>query len=94
MKKAGKAVEEAIADFGGQMVRDIVVGQLKRRFNLDPGDAVERPEEFVAALRDIYGSFEQAVERRICERLASEFGISYRGEGLVELTLKVKARRA
>lgn len=74
-EKVRKIVEQAIADYGGEMVKGLVVWQLRNRFHLDPGDAIERPEEFVSALKDIYGSFEDAIERRICERVAEENGL-------------------
>lgn len=89
-ERVRKTVEYAIADYGGEMVKGLVIWHLKHRFGLDPGDALERPEEFVSALREIYGSFEEAVERRICERLASEYGINYSGEGLIALAIKIK----
>lgn len=87
------AVEQAIADYGGEVVKGIVLWQLRNRFHLDPGDAVDRPEDFVSALKEIYGSFEGSIERRICERIALELGVNYSGEGLIELSVKIRKGR-
>lgn len=89
-EKVGRAVEAAIADYGGELVKGVVVWNLKNRFNLEPADAVERPEEFIVALREIYGPFEEAVERRICERIAAELGVEYAGQGLLKLAEQIR----
>lgn len=92
MAKLRKLVEEAISEYGGEITKDAVMYHLENTHHLDPDDILNRPEQFVSAFRNMYGDFESIIEGNICEKIAKEYGIDYRGEGLVELSKELKKR--
>jgi len=90
MAKLRKLVEEAISDYGGEITKNAVMYHLEKTHKLDPDDILKKPELFVKALRDMYGDFESIIEGNICEKIAREYGIDYKGEGLVELSKELR----
>ncbi len=90
MAKLRKLVEEAISEYGGEITKDAVMYHLERTHNLDPDDILNKPELFVSAFKNMYGDFEGIIEENICEKIAREYGIDYRGGGLVELSKEFK----
>ncbi len=90
MAKLRKLFENAIAEYGGEITKNAVMYHLERTHNLDPDDILNKPEQFVSALRDMYGDFESIIEGSICEKIAEEYGVDYRGQGLVELSKELK----
>jgi hypothetical protein len=92
-EKIRKIVEAAISDYGGDTMVRVVSWHMERTYSLDPGDVLIKPETAVKALRAIYGDFEGIIEGNICERIAKEYGIDYRGEGLVELSKELNDKQ-
>ncbi|MDG6928308.1 MAG: hypothetical protein JRN26_06840 [Nitrososphaerota archaeon] len=89
-RKIGSIVESAIADYGGDVTKGAVMWHLEHTYSLGPEDAILKPEKFLRALRDIYGDFVSIIEGNICEKLAKEYGIDYKGEGLLKLAEEMK----
>ncbi len=85
-ERISRLVLESIAGFGGDTVKDIVAWHLKNTYRVDPSDAVCNPGAFLKALNGIYGQFAYVVEERICEAIASEYGVAYAGGGLLKLS--------
>ncbi len=92
-EKLRKIVEDTISDYGGDTMVRVVSWHMKHTYNLDPGDVLAKPEAMVKALRAIYGEFESIIEGNICERIANEYGIDYKGQGLVELSKELNGKQ-
>jgi len=88
--KVRNLVEAAISDYGGDTMVRVVFWHMQHTYNLDPGDVLAKPDTAVRALRAIYGDFEGIIEGNICERIAKEYGIDYKGQGLLELSDELK----
>ena len=73
-KRVLKCVDDAMDTFG-ENVRRVVYYYLERNFNLKSDDIVEHPQEFIDALRSIFASGIDVIERIITERIKEEFGI-------------------
>ena len=58
---------------------------LENKLRVNPDEVLKKPDEFVDALKIIYGDFEGIIEDTICEKVAGEYGIKYKGQGLVKL---------
>ncbi len=89
-----KIIESVIAEHGGEAAKKVVLYHLEYVLKVNPGDALERPEEFVKALKTIYGSFESYIEAEICKKLAEEYRVNYNGNSLIELAKELKYKRA
>ncbi|MGC9209178.1 MAG: hypothetical protein ACP5GH_04960 [Nitrososphaeria archaeon] len=48
-------------------------------------DVLQKPDRFVKALREIYGPFENLLEKEMCEKIAEFYGLKCNERGLVEL---------
>ncbi|MGC8600459.1 MAG: hypothetical protein ACP5LX_05355 [Nitrososphaeria archaeon] len=88
-----KIIESVFAEHGGEAARKVVMYHLENVLKVSPGDALEKPEEFVKALKAIYGSFENYVEAEICKKLAEEYRVNYSGNSLVELANELRSKR-
>lgn len=88
-ERISKRVIEAVASFGGETVKNIVVWHLRNTYSLDPSDALCRTEAFVKALSDIYGQFAYVIIEKICEEIANEYGLKYSSGGLVKLSSEI-----
>ncbi|MDP8023910.1 MAG: hypothetical protein ACP5LF_04755 [Nitrososphaeria archaeon] len=89
-KSIKNIVEETLELFGGEQVRNAVLFHMNLRYKVKPEEALSKVEAFVEALKDIYGPFEGPIEKEICSRIASEYGIKYSGNSLVELAKEIK----
>ncbi len=85
-----KLVEETLTEYGGEPVKNAVLFHLKNMHNVAPEDAIDKPEEFIKALNDIYGPFEKIIERELCLKIARVYGINYKNEDLIELAKELK----
>ncbi|MDP8024187.1 MAG: hypothetical protein ACP5LF_03340 [Nitrososphaeria archaeon] len=83
-------VEETINEYGGEPVKKMVLFYLENKHNIKPEEVLDKPAQFVNALKDIYGPFEQIIEREICDKIANEYGIKPKGQGLIELAKELK----
>ncbi len=88
-----KIIESVIAEHGGEATKKVVLYHLEYILKINPGDALERPEDFVKALKIIYGSFESHIEAEICRKLAEEYRVDYSGNSIVELAKDLKNKR-
>jgi len=57
-----KVVEETLAEYGGEPVKNAVIFYLTKMHGIRPEDILQKPEVFVKALNDIYGPFEKIIE--------------------------------
>ncbi len=92
-KAIRKIVEETIEAFGGEKVRDAVLYHLEHKYNVKPEEMIEKPEQFSNALKDIYGSFGSMIEKEICKRISENYGLEYKGQGIVEIAKELKRFR-
>ncbi|MFP3131204.1 MAG: hypothetical protein RXR51_06475 [Nitrososphaeria archaeon] len=84
-----KVVEETLAEYGGEPVKNAVLFHLTKMHGIRPEDILQKPEEFVKALNDIYGPFEKIIETELCEKIAKIYGLNCKN-GLVELIKELK----
>ncbi len=89
-KSIKNIIEETLDLFGGEQVRKAVLFHMNLRYKVKPEEALSKAEAFVEALKDIYGPFEGSIEKEICNRIASEYGIKYSSNSLVELAKEIK----
>ena len=85
-----KVIEETLAEYGGEPVKNAVLFHLTKIHGIKPEDVLQKPEEFVQALNDIYGPFEKIIEKELCEKIAGLYGLECKKKGLVELVKELK----
>ncbi len=83
-----RLVESALEEYGGGATKKAVTWHLKHVYHLDLADAVDQPDKFVRALKDMYGDLESIIEESICEKISEEYGIG--ASNLSELAEKIK----
>lgn len=90
MKKSiSKIFEETLEQYG-DVSRKVVMWHLENTIGLKLDDIENDPGRFLDALAEIFGDLKQVVETGLCENIAREYGIKYRGEGLVKLLEEIK----
>ncbi|MGC9208552.1 MAG: hypothetical protein ACP5GH_01665 [Nitrososphaeria archaeon] len=77
MKRSGlaKVIRDALADFGGETVVKAITWHLEHTRKMTLEDIINRPDEFVSFLKDVYGSFEPMIERHIIDVISRTYGI-------------------
>ncbi len=88
-----KIIESVIAEHGGEAAKKVVMYHLETVLKVSPRDALEKPEDFVKALKSIYGSFESYIEAEICKKIAEEYRVNYNGKSLVELANELRSKK-
>ncbi len=88
-KTIGQLISEALLEYG-EGSRDVVVWYLHHVYDIKLEEADIKSRLFVKALHDMFGAFEKYVEDAICERIATEYGIEYHGQGFVRLMLELQ----
>ena len=83
-------IEDKIAEYGGEPVKKTVLFYLEHKYSVKPEEILNKPEQFVTALKDIYGPFEKIIEREICNNIAEKYGINYKNQGLIEIAKVLK----
>ncbi|NAY82074.1 MAG: hypothetical protein GU362_04235 [Thaumarchaeota archaeon] len=86
-----RVVEETLAEYGGEPVKNAVIFYLTKMHGIRPEDVIQKPEEFVKALNDIYGSFEKIIETVLCEKIAKIYGLNCKN-GFIELIKELKKK--
>lgn len=79
-----KLISDALSVYG-EINRNVVLWHLEHTYNMKLEDVQNNPELFIRALRAIFGDFESIVEGEICEKIAKEYGLNYKGQGFVDL---------
>ncbi|MGC9145985.1 MAG: hypothetical protein ACP5GS_07760 [Nitrososphaeria archaeon] len=87
-----KVIEETLAEYGGEPVKNAVLFHLTKIHGIKPEDVLQKPEAFVQALYDIYGPFEKIIENELCEKIAKIYGLNCVNKGLVELVKELKKK--
>jgi len=87
-----KVVEETLAEYGGEPVKNAVLFHLTKMHGIRPEDVLQKPEEFVKALNDIYGPFEKIIENELCEKIAKIYGLNCKN-GFIELIKELKTAK-
>jgi hypothetical protein len=67
-------VDEAMNAFG-ETAKLAIYYYMERSHDLKYNDIVERPQEFMEALREMFGYGADLIEDMLVEKLAAEFGI-------------------
>ncbi|MEM0124390.1 MAG: hypothetical protein QXF41_02520 [Candidatus Micrarchaeaceae archaeon] len=75
---------ETLSDYG-DTVRNVVLWHLETVYHIDLNNVENNPVEFVVALKDIFDGWEKDIEESVCQKIAIEYNIQYKGEGLVKL---------
>ena len=89
-KRLKAIIEGVISEYGGEPVKQAVLFYLENVYKIKPEEALDKPELFVSALKEIYGPFEGIIENEICDKIAKEYGIKFKGQGLVKLAEELK----
>ncbi|MCS7096143.1 MAG: DUF3227 domain-containing protein [Candidatus Bathyarchaeota archaeon] len=72
-----ESIDESMSTLG-ETVKATIMFLLKRKFNMDVQEAIEKPEEFVYALRNAIGSKgSQILENLILAKFHSKLGLKY-----------------
>jgi len=74
-KRLGELIISAINDYGDEMLTKALLWHMENKKKMNIDEISERPEEFVAFLKDVYGPFEHFIEERIIEKISQEYGI-------------------
>ncbi|MEM0124296.1 MAG: hypothetical protein QXF41_02010 [Candidatus Micrarchaeaceae archaeon] len=79
---------ETLSDYG-VTVKNVALWHLETVYHIDLNNVGNNPAEFVTALKDIFDGWEKDIEESVCQKIATEYGIQYKGEGLVKLLGRV-----
>ncbi|MEM4099005.1 MAG: hypothetical protein QXW57_04580 [Candidatus Micrarchaeaceae archaeon] len=66
-------------------MKNVALWHLQTVYKIDLNNVENNPAEFVTALKDIFDGWEENIEQNMCRRIATEYGIQYKGEGLIKL---------
>ncbi|MCL4344126.1 MAG: hypothetical protein JRN26_07045 [Nitrososphaerota archaeon] len=91
MKKSISRIFEETLEQYGEASRKVVIWHLEKTMGLKLDDIESDPRRFLDALAEIYGDLNLVIETSLCENISQEYGIKYRGEGLVKLLKEIKA---
>jgi hypothetical protein len=69
-----KCMDKTLSIFG-ESFKEVILFYLEKNFDLKQEDVVERPQEFVNLLRNLFGSGAAVVERILVEEVEREFNI-------------------
>ena len=86
-----KVIDESLGELLGEPCLRAIYYYFQLRTGLRPEDVADRPEAFVAFLREMFRAGAQVVERRIAERLCARFGVDVRDVGDLDLVNLIKA---
>jgi len=73
-KRILRCVDKALDTFG-ESFRQVVYYYVGQNYGLKQQDIVDRPQDFVEALRNIFGAGADVIERVLAENIKSEFNI-------------------
>lgn len=93
-KRLKSIVEETLSEYGGEPVKKMVLFYLENNHGVKAEEILDKPEQFISALKEIYGPFESIIEKEICDKIANEYGIKFKGQGLVELAKELKKNQS
>lgn len=91
MKKSISDLLNETLDQYGEISKRVVIWHLENTIGLKLDEIDREPQKFINALGEIYGDLNRVVETSLCENIAREYGIKYKGEGLVKLLEEIRA---
>jgi hypothetical protein len=74
-KRLGELIISAISDYGDETLAKTILWYMKNKKKMDIDEISERPEEFVAFLKDVYGPFEHFIEEMMIEKISQAYGV-------------------
>lgn len=74
-KRLGELIISAISDYGDETLANTILWYMKNKKKMDIDEISERPEEFVAFLKDVYGPFEHFIEEMMIEKISQAYGV-------------------
>lgn len=74
-KRLGELIISAISDYGDETLTKTILWYMKNKKKMDIDEISERPEEFVAFLKDVYGPFEHFIEEMMIEKISQAYGV-------------------
>ena len=93
-KPIREIIEKTLAEYSGETVAGVAVYHIETTMGFNLGRAIEDPDGFLNALRQVYDGFVPLIEDKLCKNIAKEYGIKYKGEGFIEFVKKVRAALA
>jgi hypothetical protein len=91
MKKSISDLLIETLDQYGETSKRVVIWHLENTIGLKLDEIEREPQKFINALGEIYGDLNRVVETSLCENIAREYGIKYKGEGLLKLLEEIRA---